>query len=479
MNSNNLFGASFLGVSSAISQAYNFIITIYIANILDPKDYALMGVAVLIIGLLQFVADSGFGVSIIQKKTLTHRDLNCVFWLMSLIGLLLSFVCYFSSNQIESFFEMKGVSAILRIMCTMIFLKSISIVPYKLLERELRFRTKAAIDVFTKILSLTLAAVLATMGFGVWSIVYGQIAFFAILAVLSFVFMPFWPGIPLKSNEIYSMLIYGLNIIGLRFTWYLRSQLDKIIGGKFLSQNSFGFYSLAFQISRSLQEIIHGVMNTVSVPVIAKRQHDHEGINRGYISIVKYCSILSFPLFVGGALCSEELIRALLEPKWIPAINILQVACIVQIFRLLNAANENVFIAIGKPNYSLYMNVIFGVLFAASFLIGVKWKINGMLVTWLLLMPFSYIIWTIFTLWYLKIKIKNYFKALKTSVYATIIMSIVVLFLKMYLINGFESRLLIGAKISLIIVLGSVSYIITVILKDPEFIKNIIKSVIK
>ena len=71
MNNNREFAKNigWMGISKFASQILSWVGTIYVARVLAPTDYGLIGMCSLFMGVITLVGDFGLNASIIQKKT--------------------------------------------------------------------------------------------------------------------------------------------------------------------------------------------------------------------------------------------------------------------------------------------------------------------------------------------------------------------------------------------------------------------------
>lgn len=463
-----LHSAYWLTFSKTTIQIFNFFVTIYIANLLLPSDYALMGIAMVVIGMMQFFTEFGLSEVIVQRKELLKTEINLIFWFAAFIGLLLSISCFFLASPAEVFFQKDGIKEIIRVLSIVLFLHSLSVVPYKLIDRKMKFKLKAIIDLSAKVTSLSGAIAFAHLGFGVWALVYAQIIYVVVITFLSFVFEPFLPWFSLRLSSFNEITGFGLKIICLRALWYFRTQISNIIGGKFLDAQVFGHYTVAFQLSRNLRSIILNVMSVLSVPVLSRYQDDNEKMNRAFLLMVKYLTITTLPIFIGGCMLSKEIITLLLPPKWLPAAPIFSVACLVSIFLMMNAIYENLYIAKGKPHSSVIMNLLMSVALTGSFLWGVQWGVNGLLVAWLIVLPLAFIGWTYFTLRDCQVSLFSYLKNLEPAAIGSLSMVLLLLPLKFILFRDIDSlqRFEMVPHLLFTIIAAALVYLIALYIKD-------------
>lgn len=468
-------GTTWLSISKILTQLYTFVINIYIANILVPDDYALMGIGLLVIILLQVMHEFGYGTALVQRlKDFSREEINSIFWFIGFIGAILSVICYISSQFIETYFNKPGLKPIIMVLSWVIFLNTVTIVPYKLIERKMKFKLKATIDLVSKVLSLSFAGILAYLGYGVWALVYAQIFHAVVVGVISFHFEPFRPMFKLNFKVIIDMMTFSLNIIALRLVWYFRRNIDQIIGGKFLGSLDFGYYSFSFRLVAPFIDTIKNVMSTISLPMLAKLQKEDDQFDQAYLNIIKYCALVAFPIFVGGSILSDELIYVILPEKWAPVMKIFNIICLIQIFRIMIAPNEEMFVALGKPSYSLFFNLLITIVLLFAFLFGVKRGIDGLLLVWLITMPIIYIVWTYIILKYRNITVGLYFEKIKPALFGSMMMLFVLYVLKRLMLSPLDiDRFIAAYYLAGLIFIGGTTYLLIVHLIDKTIIPSI------
>jgi O-antigen/teichoic acid export membrane protein len=71
-----LHGLAWSAVGRWLSQVFRWVATILTARLLLPVDYGIVGIAMMIVGLLQYVAEFGFGAAIVQQRSLSQTTVR-------------------------------------------------------------------------------------------------------------------------------------------------------------------------------------------------------------------------------------------------------------------------------------------------------------------------------------------------------------------------------------------------------------------
>ncbi len=82
-------GLAWSGVNSGMTQLLNLVIGVFLARLLSPGDYGIVGVLAIFSALAGNLQDAGFTQSLINLKRPEARDYNSVFWFSAAVSLCL------------------------------------------------------------------------------------------------------------------------------------------------------------------------------------------------------------------------------------------------------------------------------------------------------------------------------------------------------------------------------------------------------
>src|SRR5690554_5791226 len=78
-------------------QISSFVISIFLARLLSPEDFGLVGMSMVFIGILQIFKDMGFASALIQNEDNTSLTYSSVFYLNVSAGFVLSILIFFTA----------------------------------------------------------------------------------------------------------------------------------------------------------------------------------------------------------------------------------------------------------------------------------------------------------------------------------------------------------------------------------------------
>lgn len=453
-------GASWLAFFRVISQTFSWVSTIIIARILVPGDYGMMEMATIFTGYVGLFSEIGLGAAIVQREEITQDELSGIFWFVVLWGFLLSLSCMIIAYPTAAVFHNKNLIPLTQTMSILFILGSLVIVPQNILVRELKFKVSGFISTTSIIISCISMIIMASLGFGVWTLIGGNIVRTACRAILLLSFSGWRPRFKFGFDRLKPYLRYGANIAVGNSLYYFYTKSDRFFAGRMLGASKLGYYSMALELSAIPTDKVISLINSVSFPLFSRTQNDPETFNDFFLKMVKILSIIALPLYCGGIFVADELILALLGPKWINAIMPFKLLCVAQIFIALGSVNAIVYNAKGLPRVNVYFNLVNLIMLPLSFFVAVRYGLIYVAVPWITVYPLIRIGQTWMTLRLLSLRISSYLEAISHPIYAVAsMMAVLTLFQSIYFTEINPYRNMDIVYIIATIVLGAASYV--------------------
>jgi len=347
-------GIAWVALSSTIVQVLNFITKIVLARLLAPEDFGLLAIGLLAINAFDLFNDIGLGAALIYKKDdPDHTAANTAFLVLPFAASFLFALSYLSAPYAALFFNNAAIDPILRILSLTFIISSFGTVPSKLLEKELEFKKKIIPDTVSRVGYAAVAIWLALAGYGVWSLVYGQIAYVLLVVVFTWIVSDWRPTFRFNKIILKELSGYGKLILGVNIVLFLIYNIDNAIVGRMIGMEALGFYTIAYMISNLPATQITHLVERVMFPVYSKMQDDRASLKRNYFKTLKYVSMLSVPAAFGIFVVAPDFVRIVLGEKWMPAVPVLQVLCFSGLARSISATTGSIFQGTGRPDIFL------------------------------------------------------------------------------------------------------------------------------
>ncbi len=424
------------GATRTLGQMISWFIMVYVARILLPADYGLLGMALAFTGFILIFNELGLGTSLVQRRVVTREDVSNVFWIVVFMNSAFYAASFISAPYIAAFFREPRVTPVIRILAVNFLITGIGYTSYYMLAKDLLFHKRSIAD-FTGNLAGGLTTIyLAVKGHGVWSLVYGSVAVELVKNVLFVVFYPCRPALSFSLKRSMDTLSFGGQITAGRILWYSYSNADYIVAGRVLGKAMLGYYTMAFQFASMPLEKIVSVITQVALPAFSEIQGDAASVKRYFLKMSRIVSFVTFPLFMGIYLVADDAVVFLLTAKWASIILPLKVLCVISCLRAMNAMYSPLMIATGRPDIVMKNNLLLAIVLPVSFYIGSFYGLAGLAYSWLLSYPALFMINTRRSLKTVDIPVSEYFKSMSHNFAGTSFMVITVLALHSLVFTG-------------------------------------------
>ena len=124
-------------------QLLSLVIFAILAHLLEPADFGLVALAAVFVALGQLFVDQGLGDAVIQRQSLTRRQIDTAFWVALATGSLLAVVGFFLAGPISSLLGEPRLEPILQVLSLTFVGVALASIQVAILRREMDFRRLA------------------------------------------------------------------------------------------------------------------------------------------------------------------------------------------------------------------------------------------------------------------------------------------------------------------------------------------------
>ncbi len=370
-------GTAWSSLSTTGRQLLSIASVATVARLLGPRAYGVMAMAnILMVFVLNF-RDLGTGSAIIQRPVVSKSLLSSLFWVNFCFGLLLAgFICAVSP-LLAGFFKTPELIPILCVLSISFWLTSCGITHSSLLLRQMRFRSLAAADLSAALAAYLVALTFAYKGFGVWSLVFANIAS-SLTSLIGYWIGAKWrPAWEFAVSEVKSVARYSLNLSGFGIVNYFSRNADNITVGKVLGQAALGDYQMAYNLMLTPIQNISAVVAQATFPAFARIQDNDERFRLAYTRSCMLIGLISFPVLAGLGVVADPMIRTILGTKWLGAIRVFQILAPVGLAQSIYTTVGQIYMSKDKTDWLFRWGVIQTSILVASFLVGIHWGVLG------------------------------------------------------------------------------------------------------
>jgi len=359
-------------------QAFTFVIGVFLARLLTPFDYGVVGLSTIFIAITDILIESGFSNALIRKQDRNQTDLSTAFYFNISISLILYVVLFFFSPYIAFFFETPLLSPVLRLVGLNIIINSWCVVQNALFIAEFRLNTLTVINLVSLIPASFVAVLSAFYGYGVYALVMQSVLSNFLRFVLLWYYAKWHPSLTFSQKSFDYLWGFGSKLILTRFIGVFFNKVNTFIIGKYIGKNDLGFYSKAESLSSQPDSIVSGVITKVAVPIMAECQQDKESLLNCFR---KYSKTFTFVLcYICGVLflIAKPLILFLWTVKWTETIIIFRILVLASILSPLSALNLILLQVLNRTDISLKLEIIKKLLYLPIIILGAVYGLLGL-----------------------------------------------------------------------------------------------------
>jgi len=334
---------------------------IILGRLLDPVAFGLMGMIMIVIEIVNIFAGMGLNEAIIHKNTVSRKELSSLYFLNVTIGFMIFILMFMLSDYIGCIYSEKAVVPLVKIMSSLVFISSFGMIFEILLRKHLMFASLAKVAILSQVISFFSMIVLATQGFGVYALVFGQVVLHVVKVFLLLMvgFKKKWmPQFRFCFQETKFYLKFGAYQVLAMTVNQFNSRVDQLLIGGMLGPTVLGYYNVAFRIIYMPIESINPILSQVALPLFSIIQNDTERLKQSYLKYINLIISINLPVLAGLTSIAHILIPFFLSDKWIPAIPIVQALSFYVFIRSIFNANGSLINAKGKVKWAFYWSLV-------------------------------------------------------------------------------------------------------------------------
>lgn len=338
-------------------QVLQFAVVIVVANILCPDDYALVAMLAIFAAIGNIIVESGFGAALIQKRDATEEEYSSVFWLNMGLSLVLYVLLMVLSPLIAAYFGEPQLVALGAVVFLSLPVGATMLIQTTLLNKEVRFRRLAQIDLTGMAVSSTVAVAMAVAGCGVWTLAWQPVTLAATRSLLMWVTGRWRPQLTFSYPAVRGLFGFasGLLLSSLINTCFVN--VWSLVIPRLYPKRELGYLTQANRICDPVVNLLYGSIQSATFPIFSGIQSEHERLVAAYRKSIRLTALLTFPMMTGAAAVAPALFRLLFREVWWPAIPFFQILAAGGCFTVLTAVNNNFIKVSGHSRGILHVEV--------------------------------------------------------------------------------------------------------------------------
>lgn len=362
-------GVAWTGAAKTLAQAFSWLASIFVARLLSPNDYGIVGMAMVYIGITAMVTEFGLSSAVVALRDLSPRQVAQLNSVAILLGLAAVMASALAAHPISWFFHTPAVAPVVVVLSAMVLLDAVRTVPAAVLAKTMRFRFLALTDAVKTVLVATTTVALAFAGAGYWALVVSVVLGSLVPTVIILLRYPVAVRIP-RLGELREAISYTKNFLVTNLSWYAYTNADFAVAGRLLGQAPLGEYTFAWTLASSPAEKAVGIVNRVMPSVFAAASNDPAALRRYLLKVTETAALIILPAGVGLALVATDLVTVLLGDKWLGAAAPLTILALYAVIQSLSVLVPPMMLAIGKVHVLARIVLVCACILPPAFIAG-------------------------------------------------------------------------------------------------------------
>ncbi|WP_144605244.1 lipopolysaccharide biosynthesis protein [Algoriphagus algorifonticola] len=351
-------------------QITTIVVTIFLARILDPSDFGLLGMLAIFMALGNSLIDAGMTSSLIRTKKADQVDFSTVFFINLGIGFVVYLIMFVSSELISDFFNQPLLEKIIKVYCLTFLIYPFSAVQRTRLVKLMDFKTELKVTIPSIVIGSIVGLTFAFYGFGVWALIWMNLIQNLLLSLQFWFYSKWRPSWVLDWERFHYHFKFGAKLTLAGIINSIFSNIYHLIIGKYFSIAQLGYYTKADSLKQIPVKNISSTLSKVTFPMFSEIQDDEEKLKVSYKRIMQQVLFWLTPVMALSSVLAEPLFRFVLTEKWVPAVPYFQILCFVGLMFPIHSYNLNILKVKGRSDLFLRLEIIkksltiFGVLIA-------------------------------------------------------------------------------------------------------------------
>lgn len=302
----------------AASKGLTFVSIVVLARLLAPDEFGVVAAIVVFLALLELGSDLGLRAAVVyeQERGVTDR-VQTAFTANLLLASALTGVAVLAAPWAAAFFDLEEETWLFRLAALNLVLTALGNIHDSLLLRGLDFRRRIRPELARGVIRGATSVVLAALGFGAESLVYGMLAGTAAWSASLWLLTALRPTLRLETGILRSMARYGVAAAALEVVSVIGGRFDAAAIGRVLGDRALGIYTVAFRVPELLVSNVAWTVSKVAFPALSrKRVSDEEGLLPATLVLLRYMSLYAVPTAVGLSILATPAMVVLFGERW-------------------------------------------------------------------------------------------------------------------------------------------------------------------
>lgn len=334
------------------------VVQLVLARLVAPEAFGMLAVLLVITNVADSIAQSGFGMALIQKSDVDDASYDTAFWLSMGIAVVMYAVLFLAAPSLALFYGMSDLADALRVLALVVIFNSANSIQRSYMQRRMDFKGLFHITLAASIASGAVGIGAALTGGGVWALVAQTLSLSVFICAVMVVVVPWRPHLRFCKAEARELFGYGWKVCVTGILNVFYTGVSELILGKACGAVKLGYYSQGRKYPYAAIGIATNAISNVLFPAFSSIQGDRKRLHAQMRKGLEAGTFIIAPLSMLCAVAAEPLVGILLGEAWLPCAPVFALACASNLVTMMQLVNLRAYMALGYSGVYLKLQII-------------------------------------------------------------------------------------------------------------------------
>ncbi len=369
------------------AQITQIIFSIFLARLLTPAEYGLIGMLTVLSGFALTIGEAGLNSALVYLEKADDKTFSTAFWMQLSVNIFFMISFFLASGQIAEFYGQPLLKPLTQLMSVTFILQSIGSIQTAILSRQMKFKAISIANFSATFLSSVCGLILAVRGYGVWALAWMSIVNVLALMIGTSIASGWWPRLSFSVSVAKQMTNYSAYLLLNNCLNYWLRNGDNLLIGRALGAIPLGIYNRAYTLMLLPLQNVNTILGQVMFPTLSRARSNMIEFRRLYIQSIGLIALVTFPIMGGLSVLGHQFIMLLYGAQWEESAPVLQILSLVGLFQCIIFPVGWIYNSLGHNKDQFVITLILCPMFIALITVGLRYGLLG--VTW------GYAIWAV------------------------------------------------------------------------------------
>jgi len=351
-------GMSWTLADVLVNEVSMFFVLAYIARLLGPANFGLIGMLVVFVSIAQSLINSGFSQALIQRSNYaTNQDFSTVFFINLSISIFLYGILFLAAPKIAAFYNEPRLVEVSRVLFLVLIMNAFGIVTVAKLSINIDFKSITVANTISSILGASLGLWLAKNGFEHWSLVWMSLTKALFNVTILWWFCKWLPKFEFSIDSCRRLFGFGSKLLVAGLVAQVVNNLYVFLTGRYFNATQVGYLTQSTQLTERASGVISSVLQRVTYPIMTSVNDDRERVVAIYKQLIELTMLITLPLLFGFATIAKPFVLLVLGEEWVMIVPVVVILCFARVITPISSINLNLLNAIGRSDLFLKVDL--------------------------------------------------------------------------------------------------------------------------